>query len=584
MAVSATECALYFCVNTLESVVENGVLHERVVASWHQRDMKSYLFSGDPKDTNSGFSSYEAWNNHSLYPSHSRDVVREDLVVEIDDEAGRQHEPGHPFKLTQNTIVTTTINGASIRGWTNWANSSAVNKTTCNGIDYRPEELAGYGYVVADAVDKFDDTLGGLGSSIHVDLAAWKKLDNGSYTGVLWSMPDRGWNTQGTLNFNPRVHNYIDTILFSGPDGTPCTGLDADASESLPFSGFPDLPITTYTGDGFGGDGPGGTRIPIDAEGFWVNEDSTFWVSDEYGSYIYHFGTDGKMLGAIRPNDAIVPMRRGKTSFSADSTPIYAEGEYDDVDPVHPDSGRENNECFEGITVSKDGKSLWVLLQTATVQDGGLIVQTSRYVHFLKYDVKPTRAHLCWGVGCALPLYGNPEATNLTNPKVAAQSEIFALENGQFLVLSRNSGAGCGGDSALSVYRQIDIFDISDATHVKAKGNYDCTACNVASRSGELKEITPATYCSSLDFNVNAQLNRFGLHDGGDQDEFLLESIGVVPVEPSVPNGELYVFSLGDNDLITQKGYMNGGKYPYADDSGNTLHSQALVFKISISS
>lgn len=70
---------------------------------------------------------------------------------------------------------------------------SAVNKTTCHGVDYEYEELAGYGYIVPDAVDKFGDTLGGLGSSIHLDQAAWKKLDNGSYTGVLWSLPDRGW-------------------------------------------------------------------------------------------------------------------------------------------------------------------------------------------------------------------------------------------------------------------------------------------------------------------------------------------------------------------------------------------------------
>lgn len=117
-------------------------------------------------------------------------------------------------------------------------------------------------------------------------------------------------NTQGTLNFNPRVHKfniiltpqpsatvdkpsgpnlyfeYLDTILFSGPDGTPCTGLDADPTGYLSYTGFPDLPAATYAGDGFGGKGPGGKRIPVDAEGLWVNDDSSFWVSDEYGPYI----------------------------------------------------------------------------------------------------------------------------------------------------------------------------------------------------------------------------------------------------------------------------------------------------------
>lgn len=49
------------------------------------------------------------------------------------------------------------------------------------------------------------------------------------------------------------------------------------------------------------------------------------------------------MLSAIRPNDAIVPMRNGETSFSADSPPVYADDESDDVDPADPDSGRDNN-------------------------------------------------------------------------------------------------------------------------------------------------------------------------------------------------------------------------------------------------
>lgn len=69
----------------------------------------------------------------------------------------------------------------------------AVNATTCAAKTYTYHELAGYGLVASDAVDRFGDTLGGLGSAIHMDGAQWAKLDNGSYTGTLWSLPDRGW-------------------------------------------------------------------------------------------------------------------------------------------------------------------------------------------------------------------------------------------------------------------------------------------------------------------------------------------------------------------------------------------------------
>ncbi|KAI0139150.1 esterase-like activity of phytase-domain-containing protein [Hypoxylon sp. NC0597] len=462
---------------------------------------------------------------------------------------------------------------------------STVNKTTCNGIDYKYEELAGYGYVVSDAVDKFGDTLGGLGSSIHLEQGAWRKLDNGSFSGILWSLPDRGWNTQGTLNFNPRVHKF-NIILTPQPSAT----VDKP-SGYLSYTGFPDLPAATYAGDGFGGKGPGGKRIPVDAEGLWVNDDSSFWVSDEYGPYIYLFGPDGKMLTAVRPNGAIVPTRNGSTSFSANSPPFYIDnGEGDDVDPADPDNGRDNNHGFEGLTISEDGKSLWVLLQAAAVQEGGLDKQTQRNVRLLKYDISNRASPVYVGEWVVpLPLYDDPTAEKSKNPHVAAQSEILALENGQFFVLSRDSGAGHGTDNPQSLYRQIDIFDISDATDIRAKGDYDCVGCNIAkSKSGELKKnITPATYCSFLDFNVNTQLNRFGVHNGGDQDQYLLnekwESLGMVPIDPSSPNGEFYMFSLSDNDFITQNGFMDGGKLPYADGSGYNLDSQALVFKIRIS-
>lgn len=77
------------------------------------------------------------------------------------------------------------------------------------------------------------------------------------------------------------------------------------------------------------------------------------------------------MLTAIRPPDAIVPFRNGTESFSAASPPHYIDdGNGPLPNPEHPDTGRENNHGFEGLTVSEDGQSLWVLLQAATVQEG----------------------------------------------------------------------------------------------------------------------------------------------------------------------------------------------------------------------
>lgn len=130
-----------------------------------------------------------------------------------------------------------------------------------------------------------------------------------------------------------------------------------------------------------------------------------------------------------------------------------------------------------------------------------------------------------------LPLYIDPTAKPSKNPKVAAQSEILALANGQFFVLSRDSDAGNGQEVTESVYRQIDVFDISGATNIKAVGAYDCanTSCVVAdAETGTLSSsLVAATYCSFLDFNVNAQLGRFQLHNGGETDPGLLVSFSI---------------------------------------------------------
>jgi hypothetical protein len=219
-----------------------------------------------------------------------------------------------------------------------------VASTTCNGKTYVYEELAGYGLLPSDFRDKTGDTLGGIGSSIALDLTTWKKKGpkhkshdskGDTYTGILYAIPDRGWNTQGTQNTQSRIQKlaitlevvdsatvekpaspnlkikYLDTILLTGPDGTPCTGLDADAHGHASFPGFPDLPVATYEGDGFGGPGPGGKRISVDAEGLVLADDGSFWISDEYGPYVYHFDRKGKMVGAIRPPDAFIPVRNG---------------------------------------------------------------------------------------------------------------------------------------------------------------------------------------------------------------------------------------------------------------------------------
>ncbi|PCG97039.1 Hypothetical protein PENO1_065180 [Penicillium occitanis (nom. inval.)] len=472
--------------------------------------------------------------------------------------------------------------------------SSAVNTTVCNGQTYVYEELAGYGYLPSDFRDRFGDSVS-LGSSIALDKSTWSQKGN-VYEGIIYALPDRGWNTNGTVNFQGRIYKlwltltldekatvekpsgpnldikYLDSILLRDIYGQYMTGLDADAdgpyltySEIFPFPPFPEVPSAKYTGDGFGGAGAGGFHMSLDSEGLVLGVDGTFWISDEYGPYIYQFSADGLLLQAIEPPAAFVPMRNNSVSFSADSPPIYNPDLK--IDPSDNPTGRDNNQGFEGLTISNDGTKLFALTQSALNQDGGLKKKQRRYARLY---VVP------------LPLYDD-------GSQVAAQSEIHYISDTQFLVLARDKNAGHGQDSSESVYRNADVFDISSATNIKSD-LYDVYNGTI-SPSGVLNlDITPAQYCPWLDFNVNSQLNRFGVHNGGDQNSTLLnekwESLALLPVDLHGKNekNEYFIFSFSDNDFVTQNGYMNFGRYPYADASGYNLDNQALVFKVQLPS
>ena len=200
----------------------------------------------------------------------------------------------------------------------------------------------------------------------------------------------------------------------------------------------------------------------------------------------------------------------------------------------------------------------------------------------MEYDISTSAPTYKREYVITLPLY----ASSKTKFKVAAQSEIHALSPTQFLILSRDSGSGRGQSSSTSLYRHADIFNISKATNIKSSAN-DAVSSSVATATGELNAgINAAQYCSFLDFNVNSQLSRFGVHNGGAQDVGLLnekwESLATVPVNPGTCDGEYFLFSLSDNDFITQDGYLNGGKFTYKDTSGFNLNNQALVFQIKV--
>jgi hypothetical protein len=308
------------------------------------------------------------------------------------------------------------------------------------------------------------------------------------------------------------------------------------------------------------------------------------------------------MLQAIQPPNAYLPRRNGSLSFASADPPIYNPN--DQVIPSAVQSGRANNQGLEGLTISADGKTLYALTQSALSQDGGTGNPRRKQARLLEYKLNGGKATYTAEYVVTLPLFTEPDG----DIKVAAQSEILALPDraaaGQFLILARDSDAGRGQEDTQSLYRHADIFDISRATNIQSALYDDAANASIAAdRNGTLKPgIIPATYCPFLDFNVNAELARFGLRNGGPQADGLLnekwEALGLVPVEPADEDEkkegkkaagkkgdggtEYFLLALSDNDFVTQNGFVNFGEITYRDDSGFNIDTQALVFRIRV--
>jgi hypothetical protein len=315
--------------------------------------------------------------------------------------------------------------------------------------------------------------------------------------------------------------------------------------------------------------------ISIDSEALVRMGDGSFYISDEYGPYIYHFSAGGDLIAAIRPPDAFIPKRNGKDSFSSDNPgPGGASPQ-----PKSPDTGRQNNQGFEGLALTPEGKFLVAVLQSATRQDSGSAPETRRYTRLLYYDISDeshpvlAREHVV-----PLPLYDDAAG----QARVAALSDLYALDETHFLLLCRDGGAGYGTERATSRYRRIEILDTSKATDI-AGSPYN-EAAPVAPMGNLAAGVEPAILTSFIDLNDNAQLARFGLRNGEPNDRNNLsekwEGMTLVPaLDPAAPH-DFFLFVSNDNDFITQNGFQVGA--PYKDPSGVDVDTTFLVYRLTL--
>jgi hypothetical protein len=465
---------------------------------------------------------------------------------------------------------------------------TALTPALADGVAYINKGMVGVGRIPAAQRDKFGETFGS-GSGMAIDTSGWTH-DAGTYKGSLWLLPDRGYNVAGTTDYRPRLNTIAIEFTPLAPGAAPAAGQEqagvkatladtflltddkgADATGLDPLNGVRaasgDMPILPQSDNG---------KLSLDNEAIVRLPDGSMFISDEYGPNIYRFSAQGRLMSATQPPAALVPMRHGKPNFASNNPgPGAAE-----PDPKDPETGRQNNQGLEGMAMTPDGKFLIAVLQSATRQDGGDSASTRQHTRALVYDASDL-AHLKLAHEYVVPLPVFKDAKGKT--KVAAQSEIVALSDTKFLMLARDSGNGQGLKGEASLYRKIDIIDLSSATDI-ANGPFDGADKPVAPKGVLDPSVTPAKSTPFIDINDAAELGRFGLHNGGAKDHNELsekwEAMSLASVlDPKLPD-DYFLFVANDNDFLTQDGYQVGA--PYKAEDGADVDTMFLVYQVTL--
>jgi len=446
-----------------------------------------------------------------------------------------------------------------------------AREAVLNGQAYINHGLVGAGRLAADTVDFLGDTLGSF-SSLQVDPKRWKRVGD-HYEGLLWTLPDRGRNDPASglfFDYPARLERF--RLRFSPNDGrldiTPDGGVRLTDFLGKPFTGAdPGGGVLSQRGRVLPAPaaGVGRGKVSLDAEALQLTADGGFYVGDEYAANVYAFDRRGRLRGIIAPPLAIAPRRDGRTDFNS-------------LQP--PQSGRRNNQGLEGVSLSPDGRTLLVALQSALIQDsaaGGPAGRTATRV--LVYDVSrdaaPARPVGHYVV--QLPAYNDGGDGGAPN-RTAAQSEIRALDGHRFLMLSRDAAGRGAASAGPIVYKSVLLVDLTGATNL-AGGDVETGVRSVLgdpATPGLRADIAPAAWVELVNMLNPEQLARHGL--GVEDLSEKWEALDLVStLEPDRP-ADYFLFVGNDNDFIARRCTMSG----QVCDSDIDNENRVLVYRLTL--
>ena len=478
--------------------------------------------------------------------------------------------------------------GAAVLACLAWPASAQTIQAS--GRSFTVQGLVGVGTLPANLRDEHGETFGSV-SGLFADASTWQRTGN-SYSGTFLVSPDRGYNIAGTIDYAPRLNElavqFTPVSTSSAGHGIGQIQLTLTQAtrlyESLPnggqrlFSGLDPVP---------GGVAAGGARpatsawpelpqasngkLSLDAEGVVILRDGSRLVSDEYGPSIYRFSAAGQFMGALPVASSVRPIRNGVSDYSSNNP---GPGQLAPT-PGNPSFGRQNNQGFEGLSLSPDGQTLFVALQSAARQDGGTggTSATRDHTRLFTYDISNLDdVQITGEYVVQLPSFQQGSGT-----RVAAQSEILAVSDTELLILPRDSNGFAVGTEQ-SLLRRVDVIDLDGATNILGSADEAIIA-----PGGVLKDgITPVQYQAWLDINDAAELARFGLSNGNLPGLRNLsekwEGLALLSAQDPDHPDDYILFVANDNDFATTDGFHAGEAYADAVD----IDTMFLAYRVTI--
>jgi hypothetical protein len=465
------------------------------------------------------------------------------------------------------------------------------------GQSYVNKGLVGVGVFATNVIDGRGDTFGSF-SSFKLDHNTWRKNADGSYSGTLYTLPDRGYNVAGLIAYPARIQQM--GLTFT-PDYTANSVQQTQLSLSLQrtisvtdFAGQTTTavdPTGATTLQGYNNVATAGGKFAIDGEGLAIRADGSFYISDEYGATVYHVSKTGQMLGLITPPQALIPAFSSAT-YSGFTTASAA------IATGVQTGGRRDNQGMEAVDLTPDGRYLVTMLQSATRQDNPADNNQGRlFTRLMVYDVSKTATPTST-IGhylVELPTFDR-DGTGGSADRAAAQSEIVALSSTTFLVLTRDgNGNGSGDNGRPLVFKTVALVSTNGATNLSGTSYETGYTAAASGTTGPTSGITAAQAVPFVNLLNPTQLARFGLNTNfaaeGGANPISVNSVGekwealsIVPVLDAAAPNDYFLMVGNDNDFLGTSVTMLG--QPAVDaTAGPTVAdnpNRVLVYRVTL--